>query len=283
MISGTAFAKINFGLRVGSRRPDGFHPVDGIFQSVNLADRLTLTGAEHDTIGTSGGASVLEGRNNLAFKAVAAVREHAGSSRPVAVTLDKSIPHASGLGGGSADAAIALVIAGLFFDVQPDVLANIAPQLGSDVPFCLQGGTARVAGRGEAVVRMDPLEGFSLGLVVPPVDVSTPEVFAAWDDLNEPEGLRSPASGLPPSLRGEGELVNDLYPASIAVAPAVDDWRQELESRWGRLVMLSGSGPSLFGFFLDGDEAEDAIGIAPKGARLAEAIDLSPVGWAVAD
>lgn len=283
MIRGTAFAKVNFGLRVGSRREDGFHRVDGIFQSVGLKDRLGLAAAETDGIQTAAGAQVQEGLDNLAFRAAAAVRERAGSSQPVAVTLDKTIPFASGLGGGSADAATALAIAARFFGLDDDTVALIAPQLGSDVPFCLRGGTARVAGRGEIVTPLDPLAGFALGVVVPPTEVATPEVFARWDEIETPAGLRLSSPDLPPALRPEGELVNDLYPAAVAVVPEIDDWRQEIEARWQRPVMLSGSGPTLFGFFLDLDEAADAVSISPTGARLAEAVELSPHGWTIDD
>lgn len=283
MISGTALAKVNLGLRVGRRRDDGFHPVDGVFQSIDLRDRLSIAIAEQDVIRTSGGRTVQEGLDNLAFAAAAAVRDVSGSSQRLAVTLDKTIPYASGLGGGSADAAAALAIAGRLFGVDPEALAVLAPQLGSDVPFCLRGGTARVAGRGELVTPLDNLDGFALGLVVPPFEVSTPAVFTSWDDLAGPEGLRIAASDLPPALRGEGDMVNDLYRAAVAVADGLDDWRRELEAAWGRPVMLSGSGPSLFGFFLDRDEASHAITAIPSGARLAEPADLVDRGWEIED
>ena len=115
MISGAAFAKINLGLRVGSRREDGFHPVDGIFQSIELSDSLTLDSGEADSIQTTTGRSVAEDFDNLAFRAASAVREHAGSAHPIVMTLDKNIPTAAGLGGGSADAAAALGMAGVYF------------------------------------------------------------------------------------------------------------------------------------------------------------------------
>ena len=282
MISGAAFAKINLGLRVGSRREDGFHPVDGIFQSIELSDSLTLDSGEADSIQTTTGRSVAEDFDNLAFRAASAVREHAGSAHPIVMTLDKNIPTAAGLGGGSADAAAALGMAGVYFGADRAALESIAPRLGSDVPFCLRGGTARVAGRGEVVTPIDDLSGFAVGLIVPPFEVATPEVFATWDQLDDPVGLRIDDSDLPPGLRQEGQLINDLYPAAVALAADIDEWRLEIEVRWGRPVMLSGSGPSLFGFFLDREEAADAIRSAPVGARLAEAVDLSPVGWALA-
>ncbi len=281
MIGGVAYAKVNLGLRVGFRREDGFHSVDGIFQSVEIVDTLTLFASEVDGIRSSTGRPVPDGIGNLAFRAAAAVRDVASSSQPIGVELDKTIPVAAGLGGGSADAAAALALAGRFFGVGIDALHELAPELGSDVPFCLRGGTARVGGRGDELETLDPLSGFTLAIVVPPFELPTPAVFAQWDTMGEPRGLRIGSSQLPPSLRGEEDLVNDLYPAAVALAPQLDDWRLDLEHRWGRPVMLSGSGPSLYAFFHDADEAKDATSAVPPGTRFADPCNLSPVGWQI--
>lgn len=281
MIRGTANAKVNLGLRVGRIREDGFHPIAGIFQSIDLVDSLSLDGAEADSIVSNPGRRIPDGLENLAFAAAAAVRAEAGSDRPIAMTLDKVIPTAAGLAGGSADAAAGLAMAGRFFGIGSDVLRRLAPTLGSDVPFCLVGGTARVGGRGEILESLPALGGFALGVVVPPYELSTPAVFAKWDEMGEPDGLLVTASSLPPALRSQGELINDLYPAAASLRPALDDWRNDLAVAWGRPVMLSGSGPSLYGFFLDADEARDAMSAVPRGARLAEACDLAPAGWRI--
>lgn len=279
MIGAEAFAKVNLGLRVRSRNEDGFHPIEGVFQSVGIADRLGLAPAEEDAIAAPSGAPAIDGMDNLAFRAVKAVRDAVGGRQPLSVTLDKAIPTAAGLGGGSADAAAGLALAGRYFGTADTLLASLAPRLGSDVPFCLRGGTARVSGRGEVVEPLDLLRGFSLVVVVPPVEMETPAVFRKWDQLGEPVGLRIDRSALPPALRGEEDLYNDLYPAAAALQPELDDWRGELERAWGRPVMLSGSGPSLYGFFVDADEAVDATAAVPIGTRFAEACDLMPHGW----
>ncbi|MDJ0923935.1 MAG: 4-(cytidine 5'-diphospho)-2-C-methyl-D-erythritol kinase [Acidimicrobiia bacterium] len=283
VLTGVAYAKVNIGLRVGTLREDGFHPVDGIFQSVDLADRLSLQSSDLDSIRSSHGGEVVGGLDNLAFRAVVAVRDEAGADHAVAMTLDKKIPLASGLGGGSADAAAGLAMAGRYFDRDMETLDRLAPELGSDVPFCLRGGTARVRGRGDVVEPREPLSGFAVGLVVPPFEVSTPAVFAKWDAMNGPRGPSVVALSLPPELRDEENLANDLYPATVALEPEIDEWRHELEQRWGRPVMLSGSGPTLFALFLDRVEAAEAVAIVPVGARLAEAAELSPVGWRISE
>jgi len=159
----------------------------------------------------------------------------------------------------------------------------LAPALGSDVPFCIVGGTARVSGHGEVVTTLDALDGFSLAVVVPPIELATPAVFRRWDELDEPTGLDIPGRDLPPALREEAPLRNDLYPAAAAIAPVIDDWRADLAAAWGRPVLMSGSGPSLYGFFVDKEEATAAVAGIPPGARCAEGIDLMSVGWRVVD
>lgn len=281
MIAGRASAKVNLGLRVGSLRDDGFHPLSGVFQSVDVVDDLQIEAAETDSIGSSSGGPVPDGLDNLAFRALEAVRSQTTSLQPIALTLDKTIPTAAGLGGGSADAAAALGLAGRYFGVDQATLRELAPTLGSDVPFCLMGGTARVGGRGDVIEPLDPLSGFALAIVVPPVEISTPAVFRKWDEMAGPTGLAMAELDLPPVLRGDGDLVNDLYPATAALSSIVDEWRTELVDGWGRPVMMSGSGPSLYAFFLDRDEAAGAVAAIPAGSRFAEACDLATAGWAI--
>ena len=223
-----------------------------------------------------------EGFANLAWRALAAVRREASSAQPMALTLDKGIPTAAGLGGGSADAAATLALAGRYFGISTATLRRMAPELGSDVPFCLLGGTARVEGRGDILDPLDPLAGFALAVVVPPFELATPAVFARWDELESPPGLRIGSADLPPALRGEGEIINDLYPAAIGLQPELDDWRESLAGIWGRPVMMSGSGPTLYGFFLDQEEAAAAAASVPAGSRVAEGCALSNVGWSIA-
>lgn len=281
MIEIEAYAKVNLGLRVGAIGPEGFHRVWGVFQSIDLADRLVLTAADEDSIAAPRGAEVADGQDNLAWQAVSAVRRHAGVASPFALTLHKQVPVAAGLGGGSADAAAALIAAGRLLGVSRDDLATLAPALGSDVPFCLVGGTARVSGRGEVVTGLDALAGFSLAVVVPPVELATPAVFGRWDELDGPPGFEVHGRDLPPALRDESPLRNDLYPAALSLVPEIDDWRADLAATWGRPVLMSGSGPSLYGFFVDREEAATAVAAIPPGARYAEACEPSPVGWQI--
>lgn len=282
MIEAVACGKVNFGLRVGGAVDGGLHRVNGIFQSVAWTDRLTLAVAEEDSIASSSGAPVIDGEDNLAWRAVVAARNEAGNDAPLELTLDKSLPAAAGLGGGSADAAAALAMMGRLVGLEADSLLQLAARLGSDVPFCFTGGTAVVAGTGERLAALDDLDGFVMGLVVPPIELSTARVFARWDELGAPQGRPVTGAALPPPLRQHAPLVNDLEPAAESVAPLLGEWRAELRSVWDRPVLLTGSGPTLFAFFADAAEAEDALGTVPAGARASAVAAPVGFGWAAA-
>jgi 4-diphosphocytidyl-2-C-methyl-D-erythritol kinase len=253
--------------------------VHGLFQSIAWPDSLVLDGADEDRIEGRGSGEVIDGWDNLAWRAATMVRELAQSSRALRIELHKRIPVAAGLGGGSADAAAALGLAGRFFGVSAGALAELAPQIGSDVPFCLGGGLAVVSGTGEKVSTLEPAAGFAMALVVPPIELATVDVYSAWDRLEDQRGPGIADRDLPPSLRSHGPLVNDLYGAAVAVAPAIDEWRAELADRWGRPVMLTGSGPTLFAYFVDTTEAESALDAVPIGARATRAAVPVSSGW----
>ncbi len=160
-------------------------------------------------------------------------------------------------------------------------MVPLAAGLGSDVPFCLVGGCADVSGVGERVRPTEAGRDYAVALVVPPFEVATAAVYSAWDLLGEPHAAPMPESALPPSLRNAVAVRNDLTDAAIAVAPDIAAWRAELEAGWSRPVGLSGSGPTLFSFFLDRDEAEAALEVAPTGARHTRAVVPIEWGWAV--
>jgi 4-diphosphocytidyl-2-C-methyl-D-erythritol kinase len=278
-----ACAKLNLSLRVRRLRPDGFHDLHGLFQSISWHDRLTFEVANEDSITSGSGVPVPDGDSNSAMQAIAAVRSEAASAERIAVRLTKNLPTAAGLGGGSADAAAALATAARIFGVDFEAVAALAPVLGSDVPFCLMGGTALVSGRGELVETQDFASGYAVAVVVPPVELSTPAVYREWDRLGAPAVRPLDGADVPPSLRSFAPLANDLHPAAVSLAPVIDEWREELMERWGRPVMMSGSGPSLFGFFVDIAEATDALDVVPAGARAAQSALPVPFGWVIAD
>lgn len=268
-----AFAKINLGLTVHPSRAER-HPIDALNLSVSWADELEVAVAESDAVDVQG--PVPTDHSNLAWQAVTAVRPATGSA--LRLRLRKRIPAAAGLGGGSADAAAALAAAGEIFGISQESLLAAAADLGSDVPFCFVGGLAVVGGTGELVTPLPPVDGFACAIVVPPFDLPTADVYRTWDEADHPVGPPLVADDLPPSLRGYAPLRNDLFGAAVLLRPEIEEWRSELQSRWSRRVVLTGSGPSLFAFFVDRDEAQSAVLEAPPGLRAANAVTPLPAG-----
>ncbi len=277
-----AYAKINLGLQIRQRDAFGYHPLRGIFQTIDWRDDITVEDADTDAMEVPGGGAP-ENETNLAWRAVAAARDAGSGARPTRVVLTKRIPSPAGLGGGSADAAAALNLASRRFSVSFDDVRRIAVDLGSDVPFAVVGGTAIVTGRGEFVSPQPDALGFALAVVVPPITLDTAAVYRSWDRLEGPRGPKIAADDLPPTLRDFAPLANDLYPAAAAIDGAIDEWRAELASRWGVPAMMTGSGAALFAFFPTRSEAEDAVSIAPESATAAQAAEPINRGWEIVE
>ncbi len=213
-----ARAKLTLSLRVIGVREDGFHLIDAVMATLDLADRLTFSEGEGLEVvsDSAGGFPVPAGPDNLVSRALLL------AGRTARVRLEKRIPAGAGLGGGSADAAAVLRWAGV-----NDL--GLAARLGADVPFCMAGGMARVTGIGEVVTPLD-FETRHLVLVTPPFGVSTPAVYAAWDRLGGPTA----------------EGPNDLEPAALAVEPRLGEWRDLLGELTGLTPVLAGSGSTWF-------------------------------------
>ena len=276
-------AKLNFSLEVRARDGSGLHPVRGLTQAITWHDILTMEESDTDHLSVHG-ADLPSGEDNLVWRAVEDLRQRSGDRRRVEMKLWKRIPVAAGLAGGSADAAAALALYGDLIGAGRGELDEAAARIGADVRFCLHGGRRWTGGYGE---RIGPIiegkDGFLVVVAVPPFPLETPLVYVTWDRLGGPKGPRVAASDLPPSIRAYGPLSNDLYPAAVAIEPVLDDWRAELSSRWERSVLLSGSGPALFGFFVDEVEAEEALIIVPGEARAAFSAPMLGHGARITD
>jgi 4-diphosphocytidyl-2C-methyl-D-erythritol kinase len=277
-----AYAKVNLGLHVRSPDPDGIHPLRGLFQTIDWHDLVSVEDAKADSIEVPDGGAP-EDETNLAWKAIVAARRMGRTDRPTRLVVSKQIPSPAGLGGGSTDAAAALHLAARRFTVSFDDVRRLAVDLGSDVPFAFVGGTALVTGRGEFVTPRSEATGFALAIVVPPILLDTSAVYRAWDDLDGPKGPAIDRGALPPALREYAPLANDLYPAAVAVAPDIDEWRAELVHRWGLPVVMTGSGAALFAYFPTRAEAEDAVVAAPNEAAAARAAEPVPRGHEVVE
>ncbi len=266
MIRTEAPAKVNLSLRVAAVDRSGFHRLHSHVQMVDWHDYLAIEWWEEDLLEvvglptpTEGSVDLPTGKDNLVWKSAAAFWvDDPGKRRPVRVTLEKHIPVAAGLAGGSADAA-AMAVGLAALTGRPVDLARLV-EVGSDIAFSLSGGSALMEGYGEVLSPVPASDDFALVLAVPPIELSTPAVYQRWDDLDGPAGVALPGRSVPPSLRGL-EVINDLYPAAVSIAPDLADHRSQLMAAWSRPVAMSGSGPTLFAFFADLEEATEAASV----------------------
>lgn len=241
-------AKLNLALHVRGRRPDGRHDIETIFAFCTDGDRLSAVAAEQISL-TIGGrlAPGLEAKDNLVMKAARGLAEASGCGKGAAIHLDKKLPVASGLGGGSADAAAALRLLTSMWGVDPRFASEVAPALGSDVPACLLSLPMRGEGAGEELTPIDLSEvaGTPVLIVNPLIPLSTAAVFAAWDGVD-----RGPLGDW---RKGR----NDLDAAAVALVPQIADlldWLRRCEG--ANFARMSGSGASCFALF-DSEESRD--------------------------
>lgn len=243
MIVEPARAKLNLALHVRARRPDGYHELETVFAFVQDGDVIRVADAAVPSFAVSGPfAGELAGEgDNLVTRARDAFEQAFGTLPPLAIDLEKRLPVASGLGGGSADAAATLRALAKRTGVSPDALVPLAEALGSDVPACLLGRTAIGQGRGEKLEEVAGLGGTAVLLVNPRVAVSTAEVFRRWDGVD-----RGPlAAGEVAAMVSEGR--NDLEAPARAIAPVIGDVLDLLSAQPGvHLARMSGSGATCF-------------------------------------
>jgi 4-diphosphocytidyl-2-C-methyl-D-erythritol kinase len=311
-------AKLNLALGVGARRPDGFHELVSVFLRIGLADRLVAEVVEPAASGVAGGpaggpadtleilgAPQLVAADDLVLRAATAVRAlRARRIPPLAWRLEKRIPIAAGMGGGSADAAAAVALATQAgaIELTDEERASVAASLGSDVPFfAADVAAALVGGRGEHVDPLPaPTSGLGVVLALPPVALATRDVFAAFDALREPthrardaavalaSALRAGITGAELADRAEGLVdANDLWVPAVGLAPELATLRATLVTATRRPWLLSGSGPTLFSLYPSLDAAVDgartaarAVGSLPGPPRVvATDVDGPDPAW----
>jgi len=283
--------KLNLYLAVGDRRDDGYHELTTVFHAVSLVDEVTVRDADVLSLRIAGeGADVLPTDDrNLAWRAAELMAEHVGRAPDVAITVDKSIPVAGGMAGGSADAAAVLVGMNVLWElgVPRRDLHALAARLGSDVPFALHGGTALGTGRGEELATVLTRETFHWVLVFAEGGLSTPAVFAELDRLRDtgralPElGESEPvlaalAAGDPQRLAGL--LGNDLQAAAVSLNPALRRTLRAGVEAGALSGIVTGSGPTCaFLCTSAASAAEVAVELAAAGAGRAVRVASGPV------
>jgi 4-diphosphocytidyl-2-C-methyl-D-erythritol kinase len=270
-----AYAKINLALHVRQRRPDGYHAIETLFAFVDDGDVLTVdmsdSGADMLTIEGDFADDLSSGPDNLVLRALSLARKQGGVIPSLAIALEKNLPVAAGLGGGSADAGalLRLVLRHWPGGIDPQALMAASVALGADVPACVDSVTAVASGIGDVLSAVPDSDVAGQGvLLVNPLDrVPTGPVFAAWDGVD-----RGPLPhGSPRQIARAGR--NDLQPSAVALCPAIDDVMTVLRAQLPAIVRMSGSGATCFALF----DSETALAAAAQ--RIA---DDYPDWWVLA-
>ncbi len=270
-------AKINLALHVTGRRPDGYHLIETLVAFTRFGDRLTIADANEDSFSVSGpfSAAVSATGDNLVLRAVSSLRDFAGGGKPVSINLEKNLPVASGVGGGSSDAAAVLrALADLWHvDIDPAELSRIGLALGADLPMCLAARPLIARGIGETISEVSGFPPVGTVIVNPGKAVATADIFSALE--------RRDGSPLPPLPRHPDfhalcnwleTTRNDLEAPARAQEPAIDATLKALRKAGAHFARMSGSGATCYGLFESGNLAK----------RAAAAIRERHPGWFVA-
>jgi 4-diphosphocytidyl-2-C-methyl-D-erythritol kinase len=271
-------AKLNLCLYLGPRRDDGLHELCSLFQALTLSDRLVVTESEADEVHCP------EVRDtNIAAIALAALRGRGWDGPPLRIEIEKRIPIAAGLGGGSADAAAVLRLAG----GEIDRIEDLASGLGADVVSQLDPGLSLVGGAGEVVEPLPPPGEYAVVLLPADAGLSTADVYAEADrlglgrdrdQLDEIRGLLREAAGAGASPLDYADLlVNDLQKAALSLQPRIGGALEALEEAGAARTLITGSGPTAFGLFEDIAAADRAASALPP--RYAGAIVAAPESY----
>ncbi len=237
-----AYAKLNLALRVRGRRADGYHTIDSIVQTIDLADLIKITVGD-------GGIEIMSPfppSEDLVYRAARALIVAKKTTTGVRIVLQKRIPTGAGLGGGSSDAAVVLDMVNRLIPppLPPAALARIAADLGGDVPLFLRGGRLRMTGKGELITPLHPGADAAFLVVIPPVHCDTAAVYREYDRLH-------PAGASSPLLSGE----NDLEEAAVSLYPELGRYLKAMEMVGGEYHGMSGSGAAVYAAFLSLDRA----------------------------
>lgn len=277
MLELPAYAKINLSLEVTGKRPDGYHDIISVMQLVSLHDTLTFEVASDLQLLSDDPAMLREGDNNLVIRAARLLQDTFNATAGARITLHKRIPMAGGLGGGSSDAATALMgLSQLWgLNLPSQQLAGLGAALGSDVPFFFFGPTALVEGRGERVTPLSPPEPFSAVLVSQPYPIAgkTRQLYASLtpDDMREGSTTRELLHALRQGMEITSmPLFNSFERAAYQVFTGLADVRRRMLEAGAPNVHLSGSGPTLYALYPH-DAANEArglyINLVQKGLR----------------
>ncbi len=251
MLNVRAYAKINLTLDILGKREDGYHDIASVIQTIDVSDKLSFVSSSD--IHVECNTSAIEIKDNLVFRAIETLKRYSGSQEGVWVYLEKNIPMSSGLGGGSSDAACTLMALNHLWDLKLKIseLKVFAADLGADVPFFLEGGTALVNGKGEDVSPLPDIEDAYFVLLVPEsyVNNKTATMYGNISSNDYTDGEMS--RRLTRSIENNGKLHNDLLGNAFEnvadeVFPNIDPCRQAMVASGASSVCLTGAGPTIY-------------------------------------
>lgn len=262
-VTASAPGKINLFFTVGSKLDDGYHEVVSVYHALNLRETVTLKAASEYSLTVSG---ITEGvptdESNLAIRAAKFV-----SRSPFAIHIEKTVPVAGGMGGGSADAAAVVVAASKLMGAKVSIADTVA--LGADVPFAILGGTALGVGKGELLTPLETVGEYHWVLVPAGFGLSTPEVYRTLDELRPVAEPRDPMPLISALRTGNPQelaplLHNDLQQAALHLRPELQETIDDLEAAGALRAMVSGSGPTVLALAANAEDAE-RIAVACDG------------------
>lgn len=261
-----AYGKINLGLDVIRKRPDGYHDLDMIMQMVDVYDDVILTKKEDDEIVVKTDAAVLSnGKDNLAYMAAKTLMDEFGINQGLEIKINKRIPIAGGMAGGSSDCATTLIGVNQMFDLglTKEELMERGVKLGADVPYCILGGTAIARGIGEILTPLPTPPQCYVIIAKPPVSVSTAFVYGNIrpDEITKRPDIESMASAIKDQdlYKLSSMLYNVMEDVTVPEYPIIQDIKDVMLNGGALNSIMSGSGPTVFGLYDDKQKAEKTV------------------------
>lgn len=256
-----AYAKVNLTLDVVGRRNDGYHLLESVMQSVSLADQITLSKQPAGISLKTTEPSLPTNEDNIVWQAARAFCRELPFEAGISICIEKQIPIAAGLGGGSTNAAAVLFGLNILYggNLSIEELQKIGVKIGADVPFCLRGGTALAEGIGEKLTVLQPFPPVTFALVIPPKEVSTTAVFRQFPPSAFGSGHTRNLVKLLQANKSISELSrtlhNSLEIVTVTLVPEIEIWKRRLLDGGAQAALMSGSGPTVMGVFREYEAA----------------------------
>lgn len=279
-----AYAKVNLGLDILGMRDNGYHDVKMVMQTINLFDTLRFSTLPEDVIRISASDGELPcNEDNLVYQAIDLMKREFAVKKGVEVYIEKHIPMAAGMAGGSSDCAAALKACNLLFELHlsEEALMGYGKKLGADVPYCIMGGTALAEGIGEKLTRLPAMQDCYILVAKPPVSVSTRDAYRAYD--SEDYVVHPDIDGMVKAMQNENldgvtaRMANVLESVTEKLHPEIVKLKDMIRTAGAKNAMMTGSGPTVFGVFENHVLAEDAKNEIVKSGLAKDVFVVRPV------